>query len=109
MSDANTYSASVFILDGDGERLRSMAKLQVLGFQLDRRPTVHAHVKALRLRVRETTWILRLLKLSRFTEIELARVYTTVIRPILDYFCVVYHSMFTDGQDQVIKRLQAQA
>ena len=105
MSDANTYSASAYILDGDGERLPSASKIKVFGFHLDRGPTVHAHVEALRLRMRETTWILRHLKTSGFTEIELARVYTTVIRPILDYCCVVYHSLLTDKQDQVIGRL----
>ena len=59
--------------------------------------------------MRETTWVLRHLKLSGFNESELAMVYKTVVRPVLDYCCVVYHPLLTDEQDQQIERLQAQA
>ena len=59
--------------------------------------------------MRETVWVLRHLGNSGFTESELATVYTTVIRPILDYCCVVYHPLLTDEQDQIIERLQSQA
>ena len=40
---------------------------------------------------------------------ELATVYRTVIRPILDYCAVVYHPMLSDEQDQAVERLQARA
>ena len=46
---------------------------------------------------------------KRFTNSELARTYTTVIRPILDYCCTVYHPLLTDEMDQQIERMQAQA
>lgn len=59
--------------------------------------------------MRETTWVLRHLKTSGFSEPELACVYRTVIRPILDYCCPVYHPMINDEQDQIIERLQCQA
>ena len=39
----------------------------------------------------------------------MARVYTTVVRPVLDYCAVIYHPMLTDEQDQAVERLQAQA
>ena len=42
-------------------------------------------------------------------EAELATVYRTVVRPILDYCAVVYHPMLTDEQDQIVERLQARA
>ena len=59
--------------------------------------------------MRETTWILRHLKIAEFDEDELATIYRTVIRPILDYCVVVYHPMLNDEQDQLVERLQAQA
>lgn len=110
MSDALTYKASAFIQDAEGNRLVSAnTTMKVLGFHLDSRPSCHAHVEALRRRMRETTWVLRHLKLSGFRENELTTVYTTVVRPVLDFCCVVYHPMLTDEQDQQIERLQAQA
>ena len=81
----------------------------MLGFHLDSRPSVHAHIQALKLRMRDTVWVLRHLKIAGFTETELAVVYTTVVRPILDYCAVVYHPMLNDEQDQMVERMQAQA
>ena len=36
-------------------------------------------------------------------------VYKTIILPIIDYCCVVYHSQLTDEQDQKLERLQSAA
>ena len=109
VSDSQTYKAKAHIVDSEGSRLDSWDKLKVLGFHMDSRPSVHAHIQALRLRMRDTVWILRHLKIAGFAEAELAVVYRTVIRPILDYCAVVYHPMMTDEQDQIVERLQAQA
>ena len=40
---------------------------------------------------------------------QLVTVYTTVVRPVLDYCAVVYHPMLSDEQDQMVERMQAQA
>ena len=109
ISDALSYKAEAFFLDADGVRLSSGASMKVLGFHLDLRTSCHAHVEALKKRIRETTWVLRHLKRSGFTDSELALVYTTGVRPVLDYCCVVYHSMLTNKQDQQVERLQVQA
>ena len=52
---------------------------------------------------------MRNLKNSGFTQEELVTVYKTVIRPIADYTCVVYHASLTDGQDELIDNLQNHA
>ena len=109
MSDAQNYKASAYLLDADGARIESGERLKVLGFHLDSRPTVHAHINALKARMRDTTWVLRHLKLAGFNEKELATVYCTVVRPVLDYCAVVYHPMLSDEQDQAVERLQAKA
>ena len=93
ISDSQTYKAKAHILDPDGNRLESGDHLKVLGFHMDSRPSVHAHVQALRIRMRDTMWVLRHLKIAGFSEPELATVYRTVVRPVLDYCAVVYHSM----------------
>ena len=59
--------------------------------------------------MRDTTWVLRPLRRAGFNKSELATVYRTVVRPVLDYCAVVYHPMLTDEQDQAIERLQAKA
>ena len=109
VSDALNYVASSYLVDAEGTKIESGSNLKVLGFHLDSRPTVHAHVEALKRRMRDSTWVLRHLKLAGFTETELATVYRTVVRPILDFCAVVYHPMLTDEQDQEVERLQAKA
>ena len=72
VSDALNYKASAYILDVDGEHIDSGNKLKVLGFHLNSRPGVHAHVEALKLRMRDSTWVLRHLKRAGFNPDELA-------------------------------------
>ena len=109
ISDLQSYKAVAHIRDCDGNKLVSGTHLKVLGFHMDSRPSVHAHVQALRLRMRDTVWVLRHLKIAGFSESDLATVYRTIIRPILDYCAVIYHPMLTDEQDQAVERMQAQA
>ena len=109
LSDATSYSASAHIYSSDGNEIRSGDTLKVLGFHFSSRPTVHAHVEALRKRFRRKYWIFYHLRKAGFTEEELARVYRTILLPIADYCAAVYHSLLNDEQDQVIERLQSQA
>ena len=109
ISDAQMYTARSFFRDDDGNEIRSGERMKILGFHMDSRPSCHAHVESLKNRMRETVWVLRHLGRAGFSESELATVYTTVIRPILDYCAVIYHPMITDEQDQIIERMQAQA
>ena len=89
--------------------IESGETMKVLGFTLSRRPGVHAHVQALAKRLRRKYWILYHLKKTGFTQDELAKVYRTCILPVADYCSVVYHSLLTDEQDQVLERIQAGA
>ena len=53
--------------------------------------------------------MLRNLKRSGFNEDELIQVYKTMIRPVAEYACVVYHFSLTNQQDEEIERLQNHA
>ena len=83
--------------------------MKILGYHLSDRYGAHAHVKALGKRMRRQYWVLYHLRRAGFKDHELAKVYRTCILPIADYCSVVYHSILTDEQDQVVERLQAGA
>ena len=85
ISDAQNYRAISMFEDCDGSRIESGGTLKVLGYHMDSRPSCHAHVEALRVRMRDRVWVLRHLKRAGFNEEELATVYRVIIRPILDY------------------------
>ena len=109
VSDAQTFTPLAEIEDSEGNTIRSTGTMKVLGFHMSDRPTVAAQVEALRKRLRQRYWILFHLKNYGFSQQELCKVYRNVIRPIADYCCVVYHSMLTDEQDEVLERCQAHA
>ena len=51
-------------------------------------------------------WVLINLRKFGFTQDELVRVYLMNIRPVADYAAVVYHSLMTDEQDEILERQQ---
>ena len=109
VSDALGSTSEAYIVDTAGNEIRSGGGIKMLGFYLGQRPTVSVHVEALRRRFRQRAWILNHLKHSGFNKEELARVYRVIVRPVADYMAVVYHSMLSDREDEIIERLQSQA
>ena len=61
ISNAQSYKARSFLLDADDS-------MKVLGFHLDSLPSAHAHLKALQIRMRDTSWVLMHLKLAGFNQ-----------------------------------------
>ena len=104
-----SYRAKAHITDADGTLIESGDSMKVLGFSFSSKPSMHAHVESIRKKFRRKYWALYHLRRAGFTEEELAKVYRTIILPIADYCSIVYHSMITDEQDQVLERLQSQA
>ena len=109
ISDALASKSEAYIDDGEGNIIKSEDHLKLLGFHFGPRPNVAVHIESLRKRFRRRTWIMMHLRHAGFNEEELAKVYRVIIRPVADYLSVVYHSMLTDQQDEIIERLQSQA
>ena len=91
VSDPLSSVREGYIEDGEGNQLTSAKSMKILGFYFSDRPTVAAHVEALRRRFRQRYWILIHLRRFGFSQEELVKVYKTVVRPIADYCSVVYH------------------
>ena len=109
VSDALSYKADTFIFDDDMIRIGTMSSIKALGMRFSDRPTMDAHVAHSKKKFRMRYWMLRNLKNNGFTECELVKVYKTMLRPVADYGCMVYHSSLTIEQDQDIERLQNHA
>ena len=109
VSDSLSYTADAFILDADQGRIGCQEKMKALGLYFSSRPTMAEQGNSIARQFRSRYWTLRNLKNSGFTQEELVTVYTTMIRPIADYRCVVYHSSLTDEQDEILDGLQNHA
>ena len=108
ISDALASQSEAFI-EHEGAKITSGDELKMLGFHFGRKPTVGLHVEKLRRRFRRRAWILMHLRHAGFNEEELAKVYRVIVRPVADYMAVVFHSMMTDQQDEILERCQSQA
>ena len=109
VSDSLSYQAEVYMLDADQERIGCQERIKSLGMYFSNRPNMNAQVESITKKFRTRFWTLRNLKNSGFSEEELVTVYKTMIRPVADYACAVYHSSLTDEQDEQLDRLQNHA
>ena len=109
ISDSLNTKNDAYIFDRDGAKISSTNSLKVLGWHFSDKPTVSAHLQVLKRRFRERYWTLRHLKHNGFSESDLVKVYTAVIRPVAEYMLEVFHSMLTDAQEEELERLQTHA
>ena len=109
VSDSLSFEAEAYILDSDGNRIGCSKSIRALGLHFSSKPNMDAQVAHIQRSVRGRFWILRNLKKNSFTQDELVRVYISMIRPVLDYGSVVYHSALTDEQDYALECLQTHA
>ena len=109
VSDSLSYTADAYMYDSEQERIGCSDNFKALGMVFSNRPTMAPHVEFVVRKFRQRFWTLRNLKASGFTEEELVKVYTTMIRPVAEYCCAVYHSSLTDEQDERLERLQSHA
>ena len=65
--------------------------IKALGLHFSDRLDMEAQVSHIVRAMRSRYWTLRNLKANGFTEEELIQVYKTVIRPVAEYGCVVFH------------------
>ena len=107
--DSLNYKTAAYIEDRDGVWVESGDKLKILGCHFSDCSNVGAYVDALKKRFGERYWVLRHLRRNGFSEEDLLKVYTSMVRPVAGCMQEVYHSMLTDPQDESIKRLQSHA
>ena len=74
---------------------------------MGRRPTAEEHIKELRKKWGARSWILRHLKRVGISQARLALIYSTMIRPVLEYPAVAFHSILPAGHSDSLERLQS--
>ena len=102
------YNVTSYIRTG-GEEIRSTEELKILGFWFSNKPNVSLHVQKMAKKFRSRLWSLRHLKQSGMTPGDLLFVYTTVLRPVLDFAVPTYHPLLSIGQSQCLEKLQQKA
>ena len=109
ISDSLSFKASAHIYTTEGERIGTEEHMKVLGFTFGSRPNCSVHIETVRRSFRGRYWLLIHLRQNGFSEADLLKVYTSMIRPIAEYCAPVFHPMLTDKEDEQLERLQATA
>ena len=91
------------------KRLDSGQELKILGFIFGSKPTVSYQVESLVKKFNKSIWSLFHLRKAKMNENVLTSVYTSMLRPILEYSSNVYHSMLTGNDTRRLESCQRKA
>jgi hypothetical protein len=89
-----------------GKRILSEDSLKIVGFTLSNKPTVEEHVKTMKRKAASKAWIIRHLKKANIPQKTLIGVYSSSIRPHLEYAGVVFDGLITENQSESLERIQ---
>jgi hypothetical protein len=93
ISEDKEYEMKSYI-EGE-ERKESTDSMKILGFTFGHRPTVSAHVKALKDKYRKRAWVVRHLKRAGVPQEDLKLIYFSLVRSVLEYASCAFHSMLS--------------
>ena len=109
IAETKQYVPRAHFFDLDGNRISTTSKMKILGFHFSADPDMAEHVRSIKKKFTARIWSLRHLGHRGFTELDLVRVYRSVILPVHDYCSCVFNSSLTQTQAAVLERLQAQS
>ena len=93
----------------EGKEIERVSEFKLLGVHISDDLRWESHVNVLYNRVSSRLYFLKLLKRAGVGPYDLLYFYTVVIRPIVEYACVVWHHNLTAGQSAKIESLQKRA
>ena len=82
------------------------ATLKVLGFVFNNHPTVSAHIENVSIKFSRSMWAIIHLQRAMVENGLLVKIYKSSLRPILEFWSLVYHSMVLKEQSEALERLQ---
>ena len=88
------------------DRVESGTEMKILGFIFGEKPSVSMHLKYTISKYNRAVWALTHLKRAGLSQATLVSVYCTLLRPVIEFCNVIYHSMLTEDQNIEIERLQ---
>ena len=100
---------STFVPEEGGPSLESTNQLKIVGFYFGTKPDASAHIERLIQKFHMRVWVLRQLKRSKVPADDILHHFKTLVRPVIDFACVTYHSLLTLTQTEELERLQREA
>lgn len=92
-----------------GNSIERVSCFKLLGVIISDDLLWHLHVDSICSKANSRLYFLKLLKRAGLSTDDLKCFYTTVILPVLEYACVVWHHGLTEGQSDQLEALQKRA
>ena len=108
-SAAKSFTAGASLCTRDGGQVSWKETLKVFGFTFDSDAGCSTHEERIAARMRSRSWALQKLKRYGFSTTDLISIYTSYMRPLVEYVSVVWHSMLTAEQSAFLEKQQTLA
>ena len=89
--------------------LEQISECKLLGVHLNNQLTWHTHVDHMYKRACTRLHFLAQLRNTKMPPKDMVRVYTTLVRPLVEYASQVWHSSLTGEQTKIIESIQERA
>ena len=109
VSLARSFKAKAILKGRNNEKITSSDSIKFLGFTLDADCSIKTHVSNLCKKLRARSWALSRLRRNGMKQEDIVRVYTSIIRPVVEYAAAAWHPMLTREQTEDLERQQSQA
>ena len=106
ISEAINYEVDCFINLPNGEKINSSKNMWVLGYHFGNKANAEEHVSHLEAKNNARIWYIRHLMYAKIKQCELVLVFTTSIRPAIEFCATVYGPMLNETQSKRVENLQ---
>jgi len=93
----------------NGQPIERVRTFKLLGLHVSDNLTWNEHISEICSKAAKRLHFLKLLKRAAMSNDDLLYYYTTVIRPVTEYACVVWHTSLTKGQTLQLESIQKRA
>ena len=93
----------------NGSPVERVNECKLLGVFLNDKLTWNEHIEMLHKKASSKLYFLSQLRKSRVGSGDIVRIYSSVVRPILEYSCQLWHGGLTDSQSLLLESIQQRA
>ena len=105
VSSTVNYEANSYINIGQ-DRITGAEEMKILGFVFGTKPDLWPHIEHIRKKVSCRAWAIRHLKRAGIEKEKLTKIYSALIRPVIEYASQVFYHLLIKAQAETLEKLQ---
>ena len=109
ISPQNGCHTSAVVSGANGDEIRSVESMRLVGFTFGESPTAGKHVEEIEAQYKRKKWMLYHLRDAGLREMQLYRLYCCYVRSSIEYCSAVYHALLNRGQEERLESIHRHA